>query len=124
MPAEKIELNGKVLIARELTVKEVDKVLENLQSEEMHPFESMFPDEAVPALAMAMSLDITPDDLLDLTYSQLVTLIDEVKKKNSFLVQKVEKLAELGRKIVELDREDAEKDQPDLSKPSAATAAD
>ena len=114
MVIDKIELNGKVLVARELTVKEVDKILESLESEQMHPFEAIFPEEPVPALGMALSLDIQADDLLDLPHSQLVTLISEVKEKNPFLVQKVERLAELGRKIIDLKSEGQETDQPDL----------
>ncbi|MDP3481344.1 MAG: hypothetical protein Q8R88_16365 [Desulfoprunum sp.] len=95
-----IELNGKALSARELTALEIKKVLESLNSEEIHTFELMFPNEPVPALGMAMSLDIEPAALLDLTHSQMLTLLGEVKKVNPFLVEIVGTLKKLSQKII------------------------
>lgn len=109
MQQEKIELNGKVLKARELTVNEVDTVLGELESGEMHRFEYLFPDEAVSAGAMAASLGIGKDDLLELTHSQLVALIGEVKRTNPFLVGKIELLAEMGKRLLAGDDPPQEK---------------
>lgn len=86
--------------ARELTMREVKKAVQKLKSKETHDFERFFPDEPISAWAMAMSLDVRPDKLLNIPHSQMVTLIYEFKKKNSFLVQVIEGLAEIGRKIV------------------------
>ena len=124
MPSEKIELNGKALVARELTVNEVEKILKNLESQEMHPLEQLFPEEPVPALAMGMSLEVDPEQLLDLPHSKLVTLFGEVKKENPFLVQAVERLAAVGQRIAALENEDREEESIAPSTSSAATAAD
>jgi len=97
---ENIKLNSKTLRARELTAREVKKVIDNLSSEEIHTFELIFPNEPVPALGMAMSLDIGSDELLDLTRTQMLTLLGEVKKKNPLLVQVVEALRGLCQKII------------------------
>ena len=89
MQHEKIELNGKVLIARELTVREEEKVLDDLGNREMHIVEAIFFEEFITARMLATSLDIEVDSLCDLTRSQLAALIEEVKKKNLPLVEAV-----------------------------------
>lgn len=124
MQPEKIELNGKVLIARELTVREEEKILEDLSDHEMHVVETMFPNEAVSAQMLATSLDIEVDLLRDLTRSQLAVLIEEVKKKNRPLVEAVERIAELGRRIMAEESEETRGDQLPPSTDSAATVAD
>lgn len=86
-------------------------VLESLHSKEIHTFELMFPNEPVPALGMAMAIGIDPDELLDLTHSQMVTLLEEVKKKNTLMVQLVEKLIELGQRIIAEEIEARNEDQ-------------
>lgn len=97
---EKIIVNGRPICARELTALEVQKALESKNIAEDHTFDLMFPDEPVSALGMAMSLDIEPNELFDLTPSQLAILIEEVKKKNPFWVMIMENLVELCRRII------------------------
>ena len=124
MQPEKIELNGKILIARELTVREEEKVLEDLKDHELHIVESMFPEEFVSALMLATSLDIEVDSLCDLTRSQLAVVIEEVKKKNRPLVEAVERIAERWRRIMAEESEETRGDLLPPSTDSAATVAD
>ena len=63
MNTKKIQLNDKTLVPRELTVREVEMVMESLQNEEIHWLEAEFPNEPVPAAAIAQSLDTDLDEL-------------------------------------------------------------
>lgn len=96
---EKIELNGKALLARELTVGEMDLVLSDLRSENIHPIERVFSEEPITAKALALSLETNADDLLNLPCGQLSLLIDQVKAQNPFFVQRMEKLAAILQTI-------------------------
>ncbi len=125
----KIELNGKPILPRELTVREVEMVMESLQSEDMHPLETMCPDEPIPALAIAISigpsladrqeLDARLDSLKDLTPSQIPELFKQVREKNSFLARAVENLAAIARQM-----QDRQPDQGPDSKTSDAPSVD
>jgi len=90
---ENIELNGKTLMARELTVAEMDLVLSDLRTGDTHPIERVFSDEPITAKALALSLDVNADDLLSLPCGKLSLLIEQVKTQNPFFVRRMEKLA-------------------------------
>ena len=65
---------------RELTLREMEQVLEDLGSGKLHPVEGIVPEEPVSALAMAISVDIeSPDALLDLInlYDPDITIDDD-----------------------------------------------
>lgn len=111
-PDLKIELNGKQLVPRELTIREIEILLSNLTAD-LHPLESMSPEEPVPAVAAAMSVGVEVDELLDLVPSLVPELFRQVRVKNPFLTQAVETLAAVGRRILAED-----------SKTSAAPSAD
>ena len=110
--AVKIELNGKQLVPRELTIREVETLLQNLEGD-VHPLEAICPEEPVPAIAAAMSVGVEVDELLDLVPSLVPELFRQVREKNPFLTQAVETLAAVGRQIQDAD-----------SKTSAAPSAD
>lgn len=109
----KIELNGKPIIPRELTVREVEFVMESLMDTAMHPLEAMCPDEPIPAVAVALSIgqpldsqtnsstEITErlDSLKDILPSQVPELFKQVREKNSFLAGAVENLAAAARQM-------------------------
>lgn len=101
MKTQEIQLNGKTLIPRELTVRQVETVMETLQNEEIHWLEAEFPDEPIPATAIAESVEVELDELKDILPSQLPILIQKVKEANPFLVGKVEALANIAREIQE-----------------------
>ncbi len=112
----KIELNGKQLIPRELTVREVEAVMESLGNENLHILESMCPDIPIPASAVATSVGVELEDLKDILPSQVPELFRQVKEKNSFLAQAVENLAGIASKMLA--------DQGPDSTTSAALSAD
>lgn len=100
MEKEKIELKGKVLVAEELTVRQVDQVMASLVKEEIHPLEAMCSDEPIPAVAVALSVGVEVDDLSDLKPSQVVVLFKQVREANSFLAQAVEGLGTIAQKLL------------------------
>lgn len=93
----KIELNGKQLVPRELTINEIETLLGNLD-DTIHPLEAMCPQEPVPAAA-AMSVGVEVDALLDLVPSLVPELMRQVREKNPFLTFAVETLADVGRRL-------------------------
>lgn len=101
-PDLKIELKGKQLVPRELTIREIESLLDNLTGD-IHPLEAMFPEEPVPATAVAMSVGVEVDELLDLGPSLVGELFRQVRVKNPFLTQAVETLAAVGRRILAED---------------------
>lgn len=90
---EKIELNGKTLSARELTVAEMDVVLHDLTIGEIHPIERVFIEEPITARVLQFSLDTDPNELLALPCRQMSAAIEQVKTQNPFFVRRMEKLA-------------------------------
>lgn len=90
---ERIELNGKEIRARELTVAEMDAVLKDLSSGETHPIERVFSEEPITAKALELSLDTSAGELLTLPCQQLASLIEQVKTENPFFVARMERLA-------------------------------
>jgi phosphate uptake regulator len=109
---QKIELNGKPISARELTVREMDAVMENLKDNIMHPLEVIYPEALVPAVAVALSIgdrladpsDVTEleqrlDELKDIVPSMVPDLFKMVAEKNNSLVQAVINLAEVAERL-------------------------
>lgn len=109
---QKIELNGKPISARELTVREMDVVMENLKDNIMHPLEVIYPEALVPAVAVALSIgdrladpsDVTElerrlDELKDIVPSMVPDLFKMVAEKNNSLVQAVINLAEVAERL-------------------------
>ncbi len=87
-----IMLKGKELRPRELTVRQVLDVLENLVGQDVHILESVCPDEPVPAIAAAISVGVDVEELTELTPTEVKELFGQVKKRNPFLVDAMGKL--------------------------------
>ena len=109
--SQQVELDGKKLNPRELTFAEIEKVLESLATEEIHPLETICPEEPVPALAVALSTDLKLSDLINLTPSTATQLIKEVKESNPFLCQAVENLGAIAIEAQKKSSQTSE-DQP------------
>lgn len=96
-----IELNGKQLAPRELTLREMERVLGDLGSGKPHLIETIVPEEPVSALAIAISVDIeSPDALLDLTPTLIKDLAAQVREKNPSLARAVKTLGALASKAI------------------------
>lgn len=131
-----IELNGKPVEPRELTLREIEHVLQNLKDAEPHPLESVVPDEPVSALAIALSLAPSPlkeksdidhalDALLDLSPSQVKEAAVMVRDKNPSLARVIEGLGTLAAKFLAADLEEKDNQtSPELSTISDAQPAD
>jgi hypothetical protein len=117
-----IELNGKKLIPRELTVREVEALIEGMPGKELHVLEDVAKDIPVPIEAVEMSVGETADNLRDLPATQVEELFRQVQIKNPYLARRVEALAELAGQIrlAELAAEEAKK----ASNPSSDRSAD
>lgn len=110
---------------RELTVREIELVLESLGKQEIHPIETICPEEPIPAVAVALSTgptvtsieELQPrlDALKDLLPSQVPELLKQVREKNSFLAQAVENLSAAARQLQNHDREPASTTSEDPS---------
>jgi len=111
-----IVLNGNELVPRELTVGEVEAVMESLMDHGVHVLERAAKEEPVPAVATALSVDLVRlndsdrfekgylekvDLLKRLTATEVRSLCEQVRLKNDFLAQEVGALVELGRRIQE-----------------------
>ena len=102
----KIMLDGKELKPKELTVRQVMDVLEDLVGQDVHILESVCPDEPVPAVAASLSVGVDPDELTNLTPSEVKELFSRVKKQNPFLVDAMEKLITIAGPPEALQKEE------------------
>lgn len=119
-----IELNGKQLVPRELTLREKEIVLEDLRDHEPHELEAEIPDRPVSALAIALSVYGRPakkddlpevrqllDELRDLTPSQVQQLAGEVVKVNPSVARSIDELGALAAKFMAVDQGDRNESQ-------------
>lgn len=137
-----ITLNGTPIIIRELTVAEVEAVLDALLENEPDIIETILPESPVPAPAIALSAGRTIDELKQLPCSELRFVIEEVQEINPFLIMMLERLARIGRQLIETENEEeqatgeetkqsiwnpfekpTEKSKEELSNSSAETSA-
>jgi hypothetical protein len=102
-----IELNGRVLEPRELTMREIEKVLKALQAPEIHPLECEVQDEPISALAVSISTETPLDELLDLTPTQGKELMAQVRAKNPSLAREIERIGSLAERFLSGDQGEA-----------------
>lgn len=101
---QKLTVNGKDLVARELTLQELERVLQSLVADTVpHPLELECPDEPIPALALEVSVGVPLDELMELLPSQVPELFRMVREVNPSLARRMIGLAEIGRKIMAAD---------------------
>lgn len=117
-----IELNGKKLIPRELTVREVEALIEGMPGNDLHVLEDVASSIPVPIEAVELCVGETADSLKDLPATQVEELFRQVQMKNPYLARRVEALAELAGQIrlAEMAAEQAKKD----SSPSSDQSVD
>ena len=96
-----VELNGKKLIARELTVEQVADVMESLIDEETHIMEAMAPEIPISAKAVSLSVGVDLDELKGLLPSQVPALFRMVEVKNQFLAQTLDGLGKVAMALQE-----------------------
>ena len=120
---DKIELNGKSLSPRELTVEEIEQVLTELQKGEMHPVESYTMEIPVSALAASISTGVEAHDLKKLTPSQLEMLFKEVERVNPSMAEQINHLGDLARQLLDEEKSSESDQSPAPSTPSDETAA-
>jgi len=103
MKSATIEMHGKPLNPQELTLKQIEQVLQAMRSDELHPVEAMCPEIPVSALAIATSCGIDPDNLMDLTHTQVVELANQVAAANPSLARETDLLATLAATVLGKD---------------------
>lgn len=101
-----ITLNGKTLSPRELTLRELERVLDNLKTGQPHPIETVIAEEPISALALAISVGVDPDELMELTPSQVKRLAGMVREQNPSLARAIEDLGALAARLLAAVKED------------------
>jgi hypothetical protein len=84
--------------ARELTVKQITVALEAVENNNVtiHEIDMLFPDR-MPSNAVAMSLDMTLDELSEYAPSEIESMIGAAEEINPTFAGLLQRLANIGR---------------------------
>jgi len=91
------KIGDKKFTAYELTVRQIAQITDSLGKDtEVSDIDMLFPDR-LPSGALAMSLDITIEDLAGYAPSEIEAMIDVVEEVNPTFAGLLQRLANLGR---------------------------
>ena len=91
------KVGDKKFLARELTVKQIAQITDSLGKDtEISDIDMLFPDR-LPSSALAMSLEITIEDLAEYAPSEIEAMITEAEAVNPTFAGLLQRLANLGR---------------------------
>ena len=91
------KIGDKKFTARELTVKQIVQITDSLGKDtEIGDIDMLFPDR-LPSSALAMSLEITIEDLAEYAPSEIEAMITEAEAVNPTFAGLLQRLANLGR---------------------------
>jgi len=91
------KIGDKKFTAYELTVRQIAQITDSLGKDtEVSDIDMLFPDR-LPSGALAMSLDMTLQDLAEYSPSDIEIMIDEAEKINPTFAGLLQRLANLGR---------------------------
>jgi len=95
-----IKIQGKDIIANEITALESQKYIENLANNEDSFIDELFPDR-VPASLVKLCTGLTEEHLLSFYPSEIEEVINVVEAVNPTTASRIKRLAEIGREIME-----------------------
>jgi len=91
------KIGDKKFIAYELTVKQIAQITDSLEKDtEISDIDMLFPDR-LPSGALAMSLDMTIEDLGEYAPSEIEAMITAAEEINPTFAGLLQRLANLGR---------------------------
>ena len=91
------KIGDKKFTAYELTVKQIMQITDSLGKDtEIGDIDMLFPDR-LPSSALAMSLDMTIEDLAEYAPSEIEIMIDAAEEINPTFAGLMQRLANVGR---------------------------
>lgn len=100
---KEFEVSGHKFEAKELTVKTVKALLEGMTEDfTPHDIDIFFPDKGVTSVVVEKSTGVPLDELdnLDLTPSELETIVDKVIEVNPITAGYLKRLAKVGEEML------------------------
>jgi len=97
---EKVKLEDKEVVVKELTVGEIRQGLMRLEKQEEPGMLDMLMED-LPEVFFLLATDLSSEELDKLTQSEIKKIKEVIEKINPFLHKTLKRLAEAGRKMLE-----------------------
>ncbi len=98
--AKTLKIASKDIVVKELTVKEVEEVIDAcVDGKAVSTIDLLFDD--IPSIAVMKSSGLTLDELMEMRPSEIRTIVDAVKEVNPFFVSMQERLRGLAKGLLE-----------------------